>query len=702
MTQSWEDNAKSFAASGLPSSSHPVCPQSSQCANLRCSGDRNVVRLLALREISPRAKRYSKRRWGKTSDGGVDSTRLKFGVIDAKHALYSWVESESLRHLTAKYCPLLPPPRSTIAAAFSSDGRTLASTHGDHTVKIIDCQTGNCLKVLSGHRRTPWVVRFHPLCSEILASGSLDHEVRLWDARTADCIGSRNFYRPIASIAFHAKGEILAVASGHKLFIWNYNKRGEASSPTIVLKTRRSLRAVHFHPCAAPFLLTAEVNSIDSSDPPLTLATSSGYLHYPPPTYYFANTNPSLLSCTESNEPRTPSPMDISTETTEGQSMSQQTTSTVNFHYNGVSFMIPFTQSRPGVAGASMSFPTTNGSNDLQMLLRDAEAPHLHQFISFNDPSCWDHPFLQGWLMGQNHAHHATELESLRPESLYRRNAEAQGAPPLVATAVGNSITSGQPESDHLRSISIESGLPTSLASAGVTEIPCTVKLRIWPHNIQDPCAPLDPDTCRLTISHAVLCSEMGAHFSPCGRYLVACVACLLPHTESDPGTRSSMQLDAAWAATSPTRHPFSTHQVIYELRIYSLEEETFGNVLASRAIRAAHCLTSIQFSSTSEHILLAYGRRHESLLRSIVIDREMTIPIYTILEVYRVSDMELVGVLPSAEDEVNVACFHPLPGGGLVYGTKEGKLRILQYDGPQDGSPTTANSSVEENMLVV
>jgi activator-of-BECN1-regulated-autophagy protein 1 len=32
---------------------------------------------------------------------------------------------------------------------------------------------------------------------------------------------------------------------------------------------------------------------------------------------------------------------------------------------------------------------------------------------------------------------------------------------------------------------------------------------------------------------------------------------------------------------------------------------------------------------------------------------------------------MELVKVLPSAEDEVNVACFHPIVGGGLVYGTK-------------------------------
>lgn len=43
----------------------------------------------------------------------------------------------------------------------------------------------------------------------------------------------------------------------------------------------------------------------------------------------------------------------------------------------------------------------------------------------------------------------------------------------------------------------------------------------------------------------------------------------------------------------------------------------------------------------------------------------------FVFIQVYRVSDMELVRVLPSAEDEVNVACFHPSVGGGLVYGTK-------------------------------
>lgn len=40
---------------------------------------------------------------------------------------------------------------------------------------------------------------------------------------------------------------------------------------------------------------------------------------------------------------------------------------------------------------------------------------------------------------------------------------------------------------------------------------------------------------------------------------------------------------------------------------------------------------------------------------------------------------MELVRVLPSAEDEVNVACFHPSVGSGLVYGTKVEMLIFLR-----------------------
>ena len=39
-----------------------------------------------------------------------------------------------------------------------------------------------------------------------------------------------------------------------------------------------------------------------------------------------------------------------------------------------------------------------------------------------------------------------------------------------------------------------------------------------------------------LTISDAVLCSEMGVHFSPCGRLLAACVACQVSTPIMQPG----------------------------------------------------------------------------------------------------------------------------------------------------------------------
>ncbi|XWS08703.1 hypothetical protein CRYUN_Cryun40dG0023700 [Craigia yunnanensis] len=725
----------------------------------------NIFQLLAQREISPRTKRSPRKLWGEESKNRLDS----FGPTchatrDARRDLLSWVEAESLRHFSAKYCPLLPPPRSTIAAAFSPDGKTLASTHGDHTVKIIDCQTGSCLKVLSGHRRTPWVVRFHPLYPEILASGSLDHEVRLWSANTAECIGSRDFYRPIASIAFHAQGEVLAVASGHKLYIWHYNRREETSSPAIILKTRRSLRAVHFHPYAAPFLLTAEVNDLDSSDSSMTVATSPGYLRYPPPTVYLADAHSSDRSNLANELPLMSLPFLIwpSFARDNGRPSLQHTDGDIGsngVHQRGdqsasvrlLTYSTPTGQYElllsPIEPNSSSPLPEETGANPLPSEM-ETDVSHSamepmevqsversNQFFPFGDPTSWELPFLQGWLIGQTQAgqrnmHLATSGGHENSLLAGEMGSSASVASSGMATSVGQSRVAGRSSSRHRSSRSrmmsssgtgeagysniihdgsdpqpvvsrIQSELATSLAAAAAAELPCTVKLRIWPHDMKDPCAFLDPERCRLTIPHAVLCSEMGAHFSPCGRFLAACVACVLPHLEADPGVQSQLNSDVTGAATSPTRHPISAHRVMYELRIYSLEEATFGLVLASRAIRAAHCLTSIQFSPTSEHILLAYGRRHSSLLKSVVIDGETSVPIYTILEVYRVSDMELVRVLPSAEDEVNVACFHPSVGGGLVYGTKEGKLRILQYDS-SNGINNNSSSFLDENILEV
>lgn len=68
----------------------------------------------------------------------------------------------------------------------------------------------------------------------------------------------------------------------------------------------------------------------------------------------------------------------------------------------------------------------------------------------------------------------------------------------------------------------------------------------------------------------------MGAHFSPCGKFLAACVACMPPQSEGEPGLQMQAQHDVSGVATSPTRHPISAQPVMYELRIYSLEEATY------------------------------------------------------------------------------------------------------------------------------
>ena len=145
---------------------------------------------------------------------------------------------------------------STISTAFSPDGRTLASTHGDHTVKITCCHTGALIRNLEGHPRTPWTVKYHPTKSNIVASGCLGYLVRIWDwnQRSSSssrrrrnrhdlhegeeeeeednpldyhlgkgvCLNQIRLQSSIISLSFHPIGSLLAIASGHSLHLWVY------------------------------------------------------------------------------------------------------------------------------------------------------------------------------------------------------------------------------------------------------------------------------------------------------------------------------------------------------------------------------------------------------------------------------------------------------------------------------------------------
>jgi hypothetical protein len=59
---------------------------------------------------------------------------------------------------------------------------------------------------------------------------------------------------------------------------------------------------------------------------------------------------------------------------------------------------------------------------------------------------------------------------------------------------------------------------------------------------------------------------------------------------------------------------------------------------------------------------------------------------------------MAVVRTLTADTDEINVALWSPLPGGGIVYGTKQGRLRLLRLDKqppePKGGGGTSSSGS--------
>jgi WD40 repeat protein len=116
---------------------------------------------------------------------------------------------------------------STIAVAVSPDGETIASTHGDHTVKIFKISTLKLIRSFHGHPRTPWTVKYNPVDSNVVASGCLGCDVRLWNIQQGICLNTIRYENCIITLSFHPSGEFLMVSSGTNLHVWDW-REGQA------------------------------------------------------------------------------------------------------------------------------------------------------------------------------------------------------------------------------------------------------------------------------------------------------------------------------------------------------------------------------------------------------------------------------------------------------------------------------------------
>ncbi|CAD7696597.1 unnamed protein product [Ostreobium quekettii] len=858
---------------------------------MMCPG--GVLALLSARESGRPSKRTA---WRHTGCGRDDRD------------LQIWASHHALQHCKSELCDLQSHPRSTIATAVSPDGRLVASTHGDHSVKIVDYATGKLVRELTGHRRTPWTVHFHPTDSAIVVSGSLDSEVRLWNVNTGQLLQSRDFGRNIQSVAFHPSGKFLAVAAGRKVYLWVHNEGSKRFEEVhIVLKTSKTIRTVHFHPLSCSYILTTE--RMDPQNAPeahaageqqeqhiqrqgsswgsaqsrlsaswldrrMSLASSASsaasdiiglnrhpqggeevngrpldglqgrHLHGPEMAQpvrggahgwdqgfgqsLHPDPHPEMYSQGGVQHTRTNSwqrgrnggmrgrgrsyavpvdvwpmhsggergvPENLSSQPQQGAPNAPVASNTADQHHwwpQGLGHTPPLLPSHmaSGVQGGllAVSRPPELGSgpqgeygnyvplgaipyprgpagahthavrpggeghgfmlgagierpSGMQQGVQDLQGGHGFGFQTGRGPDDAEEdasslilaqmnrtqhsgvasssalgtlgddliaqmvnlihmPSAEASSMGSGFVHSGSGIQLIPPEPtsssahshrppglalrLYSQSsASSSGSPSVAETSqvLLNSLeTPAIQRTGDVSEVPLVTPAPAMRAYASMPsqELPCITQLTLWHFCEEEPDRELTD--AQLVINGVVLCSEMGAHIAACGRLLAACTA-LLDHSVDGYGQmRSSFQ---------------------YELKLFSLERSTMGQVIRSRPVSAGHCLTSIQFSPDCSLVLLSYGKKHESLVRDLVARGQAIGKIRTLLEVYRVSDLALVRVLHSVEDDANTACFHPIPGEGILYGTKDGKLRVLRQCQPVEDWEEGGDATVFEDELV-
>ncbi|MFO0728261.1 MAG: serine/threonine-protein kinase [Myxococcota bacterium] len=154
-------------------------------------------------------------------------------------ALARWALEEQVARL------VLPHPQPVLDAAYSPDGRHLATACQDGRVRILDASSGQEIHTLEGHQSAVSALAFAPDGARI-AAGAADGSLRIWPTEGGAPTVLLGHTERVGGLAFSPDGTRLASASADKTArIWDLN----GAAPAIILTghTER-VRRVAFSP----------------------------------------------------------------------------------------------------------------------------------------------------------------------------------------------------------------------------------------------------------------------------------------------------------------------------------------------------------------------------------------------------------------------------------------------------------------------
>ncbi|MBW4479278.1 MAG: AAA-like domain-containing protein [Tolypothrix brevis GSE-NOS-MK-07-07A] len=117
------------------------------------------------------------------------------------------------------------------SVTFSRDGKTLAWASSDKTIKLWNLETKKEITTLNGHSDLVYSVTFSP-DGKTLASASSDKTIKLWNLETKKEITTLNGHSSgVSSVTFSPDGKTLASASWDKTIkLWNLETKKEITT----------------------------------------------------------------------------------------------------------------------------------------------------------------------------------------------------------------------------------------------------------------------------------------------------------------------------------------------------------------------------------------------------------------------------------------------------------------------------------------